>query len=503
MDNDIVDTIEMNESDAPDDLDLNLAKALNPAMKSEANTRRKGRPKSSDVVVRKDTVKLTLSQKQSQFIKADGATEILFSGGVRAGKSYAGCVAVLQQASIPGNVVFIIRKTLASLKKSTLQTLKEIMPNRSYKHHLNDSYIDIKGGGRIYLLPMSNAERIKSMEAGSIFIDEVTELEKDEYIFLKTRLSNKKGNQKIYCTCNPASTKHWVYKYFIENPIPSVKYIHITTQENKFLSDSYIENQLGSLDSETKLRLVAGEWMNASGLVFKNFYREKVVRDFDNYAVSGFHKLIAAVDFGQTHPSAMLLAGIKKNEKKENQVWILQEFKKSGALMHDILSKIREWATNFTNIDLYYDPAAPLIANECKNINIEINKANNDVRVSIAGIRSGIELNNLFIHPTCTEIVTEMENYAYKSDYETIDKNKDDCIDCLRYIYNALSKDAAQYLYPTIYRNPTTLQYDSVELTDPKHIVNLDNNLSNHSKTSQIAQRFLNSSKHGSLQLGI
>lgn len=68
------------------------------------------------------TLNYKLLPKQMEFVKAK-EKQVLFSGGMGSGKSFAICCKLLQQALVPHSFNLLTRKTLSSLKSSTLRTL--------------------------------------------------------------------------------------------------------------------------------------------------------------------------------------------------------------------------------------------------------------------------------------------------------------------------------------------------------------------------------------------
>ena len=68
------------------------------------------------------------------------------------------------------------------------------------------------------------------------------------------------------------------------------------------------------------------------------------------------------------------------------------------------------------------------------NIGIQINKANNDVSVGLNRVRNKLSNGTLFIHPSCENLIREIEGYQFKPGTEVVKKVGDDLCDCLRYI---------------------------------------------------------------------
>lgn len=68
------------------------------------------------------TITRKLFRKQIEFVTAT-ERHVVQSGGFGSGKSDALCVKLVSRASRPGAREGLVRKTLESLKKSTLKTL--------------------------------------------------------------------------------------------------------------------------------------------------------------------------------------------------------------------------------------------------------------------------------------------------------------------------------------------------------------------------------------------
>ena len=141
---------------------------------------------------------LKLLPQQIQIMKSKKA-ELLFSGGFGSGKSCTLALKCLQGAQIPGNTVLLCRKTLTSLKNSTLTVLLNekigghyILPPGAYDYNIQANRINLHGGGIIRLLGIEDQAktRVRSINAGLVCIDEAIELTQSEYTELFMRLRN-------------------------------------------------------------------------------------------------------------------------------------------------------------------------------------------------------------------------------------------------------------------------------------------------------------------------
>lgn len=396
------------------------------------------------------TIKVELFEKQLEFLNSD-KKETLFSGGVRSGKSVALCWALFRQACIPNNEVILIRKTYKSLKLSTLVTLLSgatpIMPKNTYVLNKAEGTIKVNNGGVIYCMGMDEPSRIRSINAGSIFVDEASEFNQEEYDELLRRLSNPVGSRQIYLATNPGTPSHFLYKrFFLTNSI-NRKVITVSSLENTALPQDYIDITLGEMDEQNKKRFVEGLWINFDGMIFANFDRNKHVVKLNPKEI--YEEYFLAVDWGQTHPSAMLLVG-----KNKDRLYVLEEFYLKDPSLNTLRDTIQKYYNKYAGITLLYDPSAKILFNELANVGINLKKANNDVNGGINRVRTKLEIRNdssdIVINTTCTNLCREFESYQYKPDSEIVKKTNDDLLDCLRYIVNEVDDLAGSYVSPCL-----------------------------------------------------
>jgi len=404
------------------------------------------------MTIKKITRTIQLLPKQYDFIHST-KREVLFSGGYGSSKTTSGCYAAFRQAVIPNNLVVIVRKTLTSLKRSTLLTLvggtNPVLPRGSYNYIKSEGIIKINNGGAIYILGLDDETRIRSMNVGCIFVDEMTELTESEYMELFYRLRLDAGSRQIFSATNPAGPSHWAYKRFFMEKSNDREVITTSSLENTHLPQDYIDS-LKQMEGTLYKRYVSGEWVALDDLVFSNFNREVHVKKIDKD--EKYEEYFLGIDYGQTHPSALLLVG-----KTRDRLFVLEEYCKQDPSIDKLRELIRKVHERYPNCTLLYDPSAKILYNDLNNIGITLKKANNDVAVGINRIRTKLNVRNdstdIVINSSCTNLIREFENYQYKPDSESVKKINDDCLDCLRYVTNEVEDLKAGFIYPQIY-NP-------------------------------------------------
>ena len=182
----------------------------------------------------------------------------LLVGGSRSGKTFIKVRNTLVRATAKVSRHLEVRRTFKAIKKSiwndTLpKVLKIAFPQWKedvhYKLNKTDFFLALRNGSTYWLGGMDDKERIDRIlgtEYSTIGLNESSELSFDQRETLITRLAENSGLPlRIWDDCNPPSTKHWIYKLFIEGINPAdgkplsegqrakYSYIMMNPQDNK------------------------------------------------------------------------------------------------------------------------------------------------------------------------------------------------------------------------------------------------------------------------------
>jgi len=380
-------------------------------------------------------MQIKLFKKQLEFIYSTHK-ETLFSGGYGASKSTSLCWAALKHASKKGAVVLLTRKTLVSLKRTTLKTLENLLSINYKDFKKSENIISLYGGGEIILSGMDNIYKLGSFEAGVICIDEASEFTKDEYLSLLYRLRKKDTARQLFAVTNPATPNHWIFSRFYAERDPDRKVITMSSHENTFLPKDYIDmlNKMKINDEKKYRRLVLGEWCALDRAVYHNFDINKHVKDIEiEYKNINYDKILIGLDYGYTDPSAFIVVGILGE-----LCFVLEETVKNHLLTDQLKNIAKELNEKYINYDpvFVYDPSAPLIASELAAIGLKVEKANNSIKEGINIVQSKLNIINnqplLIIDHRCTNLLKDMDLYQYDNNNIPIDHGVH-CGDALRY----------------------------------------------------------------------
>ena len=392
---------------------------------------------------------ITLFPKQSQFLYSN-KKEVMFSGGYGSSKSYALCLALLKHAQVKGARCLLLRKTLTSLKKSTLDTLigndNPILPIGSYTHHKQDGIIKLHGGGEIWYAGLDNPTRIRSTQFSMIAIDEVSELTEAEYLEILYRLRSTIGTLQLLSATNPATQNHHLYKRFFLDKSYNREVITACSLDNTFLPKSYIES-LKEMSGVRYKKYVEGIWCALDNAIYDNFSRDIHVT---HLKPTVYDEIIMGIDMGYQDPFVLLVIG-----RQGDRLFLLEEYYKPKMLMDDIKATILNFSNKYDRPIVVVDPSAALLIAELNNIGCNAIKAINDIKIGIERVRNRLRVRNdspdLIIDDKCVNTIAEFENYGYKDETETpIDANNH-AMDVIRYILNYIEDKKCSYQIPIVY----------------------------------------------------
>ena len=174
------------------------------------------------------------------------------------------------------------RKTLADIERAWLPDFLELVPPGEYEHRVKDAVLNFNNGSQIILFGLDALQagdlgdikkaqqKIKSLNLGAYFIDQLEEIEYDVFDALNSRLRLAKvpvrqGN----ATCNPAN--FWAYHWFVrkcvrmgdtwvEKENNAGLYMSSMLDNQANLPEDYIRKQLEGHDQKWIDRYVYGKW---------------------------------------------------------------------------------------------------------------------------------------------------------------------------------------------------------------------------------------------------
>ena len=354
-----------------------------------------------------------VNDQQRVFMRSQ-ASEVLYSGAFRAGKSRIGCEKAYDLAKrYPGIPIGIFRKTAASLAASTERTLlHDVIPRGEIvKSNRTERWYELANGSRIWLFgldpdPITGLpSKVGSVELGWAFVDEAAECAESDWVMVKGRLSWPGiGYHQIAAATNPASPKHWLKVRFTP-PTPDRVYLHASTFDNPALPADYLADARSGVDDYFKRRYVLGEWVGAEGMIWQ-------LPDAQIQHREGPWKAYrAGVDWGFVHAFACEVIG----QSGSGRLSVVREVYAKGALVRDIIPALLDIQTTYPGIVFHADPSEPAYIAECRAAGLKMVAARNDVNDGIQAVSVAIN-DGLTVDPSCSGLLGEMPGYVWQQD---------------------------------------------------------------------------------------
>ena len=355
--------------------------------------------------------------------------------GAGSGKSVFVAQKILCKACTSKRKVLIIRKYATTLKDSVFQLfidqLKKWKIYKFCKVNMSTYTITLPNESVLLFKGLDDPEKIKSItDITDIWCEECSELSLDEFTQLDLRLRAQSGNLQIFVSFNPVSKQNFVYQKWFANGTPDNTFVlHTTYKDNKFLPKEYIDALLEKQKSNpTYYKIYAlGEFCTLDKLVYYNWK----VEDFDSTQIKG--KLLVGLDFGYTNDPTALVASVMTDKK----IYVFKEWVDTNKTNPQIAQVIK--SLGFQKSTIICDSAEPKSIQELRQNGVYAARESTKGPDSIIhGIQRLWEY-EIIVHPSCTETITEFENYSWQKDKATgeyINKPIDmfnHCMDALRY----------------------------------------------------------------------
>jgi phage terminase large subunit len=366
----------------------------------------------------------------------------VYYGGRGSGKT----IFVFQKLLLKGlkekRTILLMRKTTANCKFSVWKELKEAVERfqltKYFTFYESDYSAVCNINGTVFKCTgLDVAEKIKGFsEVSDVLLEEATEFTPEDFDLIDGTVRSVKYDLplQIYCLFNPVSKANWVYKRFgfEDGIIPPDTFILKTTYlDNPHLSPDYIKRMENmKLTNPTRWKIEAlGDFVSLDKLIFQNWKSE----EFNHAEIKG--DLLVGMDFGFVNDVSTVVASVIVEADK--RIYVFKEWGDTNKTNEELAQIIT--ALGFSKSVIVADSA------EQKSIEEIRRKGVAKIKPCVKGpdsIIHGIQkLQNyeIIIHPSCTELLVELENYAWTKDKKTgeyINKPIDafnHYIDALRY----------------------------------------------------------------------
>ena len=373
---------------------------------------------------------------------------LLFYGGAGSGKSHFIAQRLVYKALKDTRKILVLRKVNRTTKASTFQLLLDTLNQFGIINYCvinrTDFSITLPTGSQFLCMGLDDPEKIKSITGLTYaWLEEATEFSLDDFSQVNLRVRDPKAeNQEIILSLNPVSKANWCYlHFFAENPEldefrKTVRIVHTTYKDNPHLPEAYVQALLMmKATNEVYYKIYAlGEFGSLDKLIYNNWQK----MDFDPDTIKG--QLLCGLDFGYTNdPTAFTASILVENERR---IYIFKEWGGTGYLNDAIADQIKEMG--FAKSIICADSAEQKSIDEIKRLGISRIKPCVKGKGSVLQGIQKLQQYELIVHPSCENVIEELENYAWKKDRQTNEyinepaEGFDHYMDSLRYSLQCL-----------------------------------------------------------------
>lgn len=369
----------------------------------------------------------------------------IYFGGSSSGKSYF----LAQRAVIDvvnGRNYLVVRAVARTIRSSCWNEITKAI-NRMGLSSLfivgrSEMTITCKVNGCQFLFAgLNDVERVKSITPAEgvitdIWIEEATEIERQDYKQLEKRLRGMSRHKKrIILSFNPIFKEHWLYKEFFGGWVDGGKWyesdglsiLKTTYRDNRFLPDEDREALENETDPYYKAVYSDGDWGVLGDVIFRN-WRVENLDEFEKHA----DNLFFGLDFGFSSDPA---AGIKSHyDRARKRIYILDELYERG-LTNDHLARLLKPFAGRKYITC--DSAEPKSIAELKGFGINALAAAKGPDSVGHGIQ-WLQGHEIIVNTKCQNMKNELTLYQWRKDKDgnsmRVPEDRDNhLIDALRY----------------------------------------------------------------------
>lgn len=262
-------------------------------------------------------------------------------------------------------------------------------------------------------------EKLKSItfqkgKLTDVWIEEATELQQSDFEIIDDRLRGNLPSGQFYqikMTFNPVNKNHWIKKQFFDRQDENTLTCHSSYLDNRFIDDAYKARmkRRKEVDPDGYRIYGLGDWGEIGGLILKNWEAKEISQDTSDYDDAAIGQ-----DFGFNHANAILQLAIK-----DDDIYILKElyvYEKDTAEIIELADKIILAGT------MWCDSAEPDRIKMWKKAGYKakpVTKEKTTGKKYQASQIDWLKGRNIYIHPSCTNTMKEIEQWKWKRDEQS------------------------------------------------------------------------------------
>lgn len=401
----------------------------------------------------------------------------VFSGGARAGKSLWGGMELAPILLTPGTQSWIVAPKFQSGEKEFRYLLQHTVEHPAIRPMIEryivrktcrpdqgdmEVCLDFGDAGRSWVRVKSavDPDSLLSEELDAVLICEASEIAPDRWSrYLKMRLATRQGIALIPTSPHGMGWVADLYRQGIDGE-PGHFAVNVDSRMNPTISPEEVEFWARSMSDEDFDEQVRGRPAPKSGRVYPGFDRALHVDTWQPEWPKPTWKRYRWIDFGYSDPFVVLWAA----EDEDRRLYIYREFYRTKQLPDDVVryvAQVERWDTErdpeTTHVKLLGERGKreAISLSICdwdasgraalQRGGVRTKKAVKDVIDGVRSVAEALRLRDdgrprLYVHPSCRNLLREIDSYEWDSRSELPKRDQDDhAMDALRYGVHTLA----------------------------------------------------------------
>lgn len=246
------------------------------------------------------TASFRLLPKQAEFIQVPNHEIVtddyaIYQGGFGAGKTWAGCLlGILLCMQTPNLLMLSVAATYTQLEDTTIRMYRQLLDEMGFKYGTDYQFWGATGKARIkfsngaeIIFKHADKDAIRSITAGVIQVEEISQISKETFIELCGRLRQPGiKRRRLYGHTNPQPNRGWIHELFVQNnpglieaegangekAVIQYRRVIAASTDNPYLPPGYIENLRHQFDEDYfKIYVLGHDGDYMAGLLTKGW----------------------------------------------------------------------------------------------------------------------------------------------------------------------------------------------------------------------------------------
>jgi PBSX family phage terminase large subunit len=273
---------------------------------------------------------------------------------------------------------------------------------------------------------------IQGITLAGVLLDEVA-LMPESFVNQATARCSVEGS-KLWFNCNPENPQHWFYQnWILKAKEKNAMYLHFVMKDNPSLTKETLARYENMYSGVFYRRFILGEWVQAEGLVYPMFSKERnVVKD-----VPPSGRYFISIDYGILNPFSAGLWCLRNGVAYRVAEYYYDGRKeKYQRTDEEHYAAVKKLAGDHYIQRVVVDPSASsFIEVVYRHKEFPVDKAINDVIPGIAYTATMLQQGKIRVHESCKDCIREFGLYCWDETKpeDAVAKEFDHAMDDTRY----------------------------------------------------------------------